>query len=274
MDELLRRQSVGAPAARSTLLTLLGEFVAPRGESVRRKSLTAGLEAVGYRAATARQAVTRSIKAGWLEPETGNDGSTLVISEETTEVLRTGYPRIFGFGDPWTWDGRWLLLVVRIPERRRDLRDRLRTQLEWAGFGSLGGGLWITPRAGREAEVRASVESNPEIELLGFSAKETLGLGDPRSIVSQAWDLPAVAVQYREFTRAIRSLRPRSDQEVFREQTSIVHAWRKFPFLDPELPDQLLPDGWPGAEARDLFRDRHAAWQHAAERFFDATRGL
>ena len=49
----------------------------------------------------------------------------------------------------WEWDGRWLLVVLRVPEQRRDVRHQARTQLAWAGFGSLGGGLWIsrTPSA-------------------------------------------------------------------------------------------------------------------------------
>jgi phenylacetic acid degradation operon negative regulatory protein len=188
-------------------------------------------------------------------------------------MLRTGYPRIFGFGDPWTWGGQWLLLVVRVPERHRGLRDHLRTQLEWAGFGSLGGGLWITPRAERWAEARAAVEDGSEVEVLGFSATGMAEFGDPRLIVAQAWDLPAVGALYREFIDEFGSLRPKSDADVFRSQTSMVHAWRKFPFLDPELPEQLLPDDWPRDQARDLFRNRHRAWRAGAERLFSQLGG-
>lgn len=270
MDEQLRRQSVGAPAARSSLLTLLGEFVAPRGESVTRQVLVAGLEANGYRNAAARQAVARSIDGGWLEADRGGSRASLRVSDSTLEMLRTGYPRIFGFGDPWVWDGRWLLLVVRVAERHRALRDRLRTQLEWAGFGSLGGGIWITPRAEREEEARAVVADRPEVELLGFSAEQLGDLGDARSVARQAWDLASVAEHYREFISAFGARAPRSDEEIFRAQTSMVHAWRKFPFLDPELPDELLPADWPREAARDLFRDRHGAWREPAEGFFDS----
>ena len=40
-----------------------------------------------------------------------------------------------------------------MPEQRREVRHQLRTQLAWAGFGSLGGGLWISPHVEREAEL-------------------------------------------------------------------------------------------------------------------------
>ena len=69
-------------------------------------------------------------------------------------MLRTGAERIYGFGEPRDWDGRWLLVALRVPEERREVRHQLRTRLAWAGFGSLGGGLWISPHVEREAELR------------------------------------------------------------------------------------------------------------------------
>ena len=32
-----------------------------------------------------------------------------------------------------------------------------------------------------------------------------------------------------------------------------MHAWRRFPFLDPKLPAELLPAEWAGARAAALF---------------------
>ena len=36
-----------------------------------------------------------------------------------------------------------------------------------------------------------------------------------------------------------------------------MDRWRAFPALDPELPDELLPDGWPRSAARELFVDTY-----------------
>jgi phenylacetic acid degradation operon negative regulatory protein len=36
-------------------------------------------------------------------------------------------------------------------------------------------------------------------------------------------------------------------------RTRIMDEWRAFPELDPDLPDELLPPGWPRATARELF---------------------
>jgi phenylacetic acid degradation operon negative regulatory protein len=53
-------------------------------------------------------------------------------------------------------------------------------------------------------------------------------------------------------------------------QTLLVHAWRKFPFLDPDLPPGLLPSRWPRGRAHDLFADRHDRWQGPARAHFEA----
>jgi len=45
-----------------------------------------------------------------------------------------------------------------------------------------------------------------------------------------------------------------------------VHAWRRFPFLDPQLPRELLPANWSGSQAAELFHRRHNQWRPAAER--------
>jgi phenylacetic acid degradation operon negative regulatory protein len=42
--------------------------------------------------------------------------------------------------------------------------------------------------------------------------------------------------------------------------TDLVHQWRQFPSVDPELPDHLLPARWPGRAAKGLFDRCHRAW--------------
>ena len=53
----------------------------------------------------------------------------------------------------------------------------------------------------------------------------------------------------------------------------VVHAWRKFPFLDPDLPAQLLAPGWPRERAHDLFVSRHERWRVKATEYFAALEG-
>src|SRR3954453_4489353 len=68
MDDALRRRSVGAPAARSALLTVLGEYVLGAREGVWQETLISALGMLGYRTQAARQALARSATAGGAPP--------------------------------------------------------------------------------------------------------------------------------------------------------------------------------------------------------------
>jgi phenylacetic acid degradation operon negative regulatory protein len=267
MNDQLRRRSVGAPAARSVLLTVLGEYVMPRHDALWQETLIDALATPGYKPQAARQALARSVAAGWLRTERVGRRSRVELTTETGAMLETGARRIYGFGSPWEWDGRWLVVVLRVPEERRDVRHQARTQLAWAGFGSLGGGLWISPHAEREEELRGLSGEGSAAELLSLRA-EFGSLGDPRKIVEEAWDLDAVSAAYSTFIDDFARRRPRTPQAVFAAQTMLVHEWRKFPFLDPDLPAEMLPAGWPRERAHDLFTERHDAWSTTARGYF------
>jgi phenylacetic acid degradation operon negative regulatory protein len=145
----------------------------------------------------------------------------------------------------------------------------LTTQLAWAGFGSLGGGLWITPHTGREAQIQAEGPA----QLLSFKA-ELGALGDTAKVIQEAWDLPALRLHYEQFLADFENdLDTGNGGAVFAAQTALVHAWRRFPFIDPDLPDDLLPADWPRPRAYALFKARHERWAPAAQSHFDALAG-
>jgi phenylacetic acid degradation operon negative regulatory protein len=107
---------------------------------------------------------------------------------------------------------------------------------------------------------------------LAFAA-ELLTIDDQAGVVREAWDLGAIADRYQTFIKDFDRIRPKSEEATFRAQAALVHAWRKFPFLDPELPEQLLPNDWPREKARSLFFDRHAKWSPRAEGFLRSLEG-
>jgi phenylacetic acid degradation operon negative regulatory protein len=273
VDHQLRRRSVGAPAARSVLLTVLGEYVLPLSDGVWQETLASALETIGHTNSAARQALVRSVKAGWLEAERHGRRSRVRLSAGTADILRTGAERIYSFGDPWEWDGRWLLVVLRVPEERREVRHQIRTQLAWSGFGALGGGLWLSPHVEREPLLRELSTNGSGAELASFRAEIGM-LADADELIAEAWDLEAVSDRYRAFIDDLARLRPRSPEATFRAQTLLVHAWRRFPFLDPDLPADVLPAGWPRERAHELFEDRHARWHEAAQSYFRSLESL
>jgi len=259
---------VGAPAARSVLLTVLGEYVLPRSGSVWQETLVGALGAVGYSRHAARQALARSTRDGWLTTERCGRRARMSLSTRTAGLLRSGAERIYSFGRPWQWDGRWLVVVLRVPEERRAVRHQLRSRLAWAGMGSLGGGVWLTPHVGREGELAEAIAVEAAADATSFVA-EFGAVGDPQRVAAAAWDLDRVREQYAAFIDDFARVRPATPEACFRMQTTLVHAWRKFPFLDPDLPASLLPERWPRQRAHALFVERHQRWARLAREYFE-----
>jgi phenylacetic acid degradation operon negative regulatory protein len=257
------------------LLTVLGEYVLPREGPVWQETVIAVLDGLGYKVHAARQAMQRSVADGWVRTERLGRRSKVHLTPETAEMLAIGARRIYGFGEPIPWNGHWLLVVVRVPEDQRDVRHQARTRLGWAGFGSLGGGLWISPHVEHESDVARVLELDRWAggELMSFRASPG-EIGDTHRLISEAWDLDKIAGAYRSFIEQFKSLRPKSPEAVFAAQTMLVHEWRRFPFLDPDLPESMLPSGWPRAAAHSLFRSRHQGWHEAAQDYFGSVEAL
>ena len=273
--DALRRRSLGGPAARSLLLTVLGEFVLDHAEPVWNAALVRSLVALGIREVTARQAVTRSAAEGWLERDRVGRQARWRLSAPTRDLLVRGRDRIYNFESVATgWDGRWLMVMVRVPEGRRDHRHQVRTRLAWAGFGSLGQGLWISPRLEREREaLEALRELGTAAQATSFVASHG-GIGDERELVVAAWGgLDRLDANYRAFLDAFETLEPGDPRERFVAQARMVHQWRKFPFIDPGLPRPFLPGGWSGVRAGEVFRDRHQRWAGSAREWFREGNG-
>ena len=271
----LLRRSLGTHAARSLLLTVLGEFVLDHAEPVWNAALVRALQALGIREVTARQAVTRSAGEGWLERDRVGRQARWRLSASTRELLVRGRERIYGFeGIATGWDGRWLVVMVRVPEGRRDHRHQVRTRLAWAGFGSLGQGVWITPHLEREREaLEALRDLDPAAQATSFVARHG-GIGDEQELVVAAWGgLDQLDAHYRAFVDAFATLKPDGPRSAFVAQTRLVHQWRRFPFLDPGLPEPFLPPGWSGVRAREVFRCRHERWAGPARAWFRTGNG-
>ena len=89
------------------------------------------------------------------------------------------------------------------------------------------------------------------------------------ALLDRAWDLASLSDEYRAFVQAFQGRAPTTPQARFTATIELVHRWRKFVYIDPELPDELLPSGWQGHRARQVFDDRHAAWQSDAIAYFE-----
>src|SRR6201997_1597158 len=201
---LSRRHEAGAGSARGMLFTLLGELVLPGEGSAWTSAVLAVFERMGVTEKATRQARMRTSNAGWLSAQKAGRRTRWLLTPAATKMLTDGARRIYSFGPAQTWDGQWGLVQVRIPETDRRARHVVRTRLAWAGFGSLGPGLWLSPHVAREQEaMRVLREAGVAGDAHVFVAKRS-GLSDTREMVAAAWDLPEIEAEYEQFVSEFR----------------------------------------------------------------------
>jgi phenylacetic acid degradation operon negative regulatory protein len=264
-----RRREVGSGSARSFLLTILGEFVHPRGTSVWTATLVAALAVLGIEEKAARQAIARSAADGVLEAEKSGRRVSWHVTAPGTRLLSEGTRRIYSFlTDVPPWDGNWLVLSVAIPETQRQLRHKLRTRLTWLGMGSPSPGIWILPDVGKVADVAGVIDELDCADRAFAWTGQLASIGKPEKLIAGAWSLTDVEQRYTDFLETFDQLRPTTPVDAFTAQVHLVQAWRRFPFLDPALPRELLDHDWPGPKAAQLFHRRHDEWHGRAQAYW------
>jgi phenylacetic acid degradation operon negative regulatory protein len=256
-----RRHAAGAGSARGLLFTVLGEFVLPAGGAVWTSSLIDVLGRLGVEEKAARQALMRTAADGWLSSERHGRRTRWHLTPNAEQLLTEGTQRIYSFRAVTpSWDGRLVLVLARVPETDRPTRHLLRSRLGWAGFGSPAPGVWISTHTERIGEVERLLGHADVTEARIFVA-EYAGGAELAEMVRQAWDLDSVEAGYQEFLTDFAT--PGSAAPLVR-LVELVHAWRRFPSIDPALPRELLPPRWSGERAAALFTKRHAKWAAAA----------
>ncbi|MGQ0844058.1 MAG: PaaX family transcriptional regulator [Sporichthyaceae bacterium] len=262
-----RRHSAGPASARSLLLTVLGELVLPSDAPVWTSALLHVLAGLDVEEKSARQAIARTAGDGWIVSTRDGRRVRWVLTPSGRSLLTEGAERIYtAAGSQPTWDRSWLVVLASVPESQRKLRHRLQTRLAWAGLGNPAPGLWVSTHRERASEVRQII-AELELESSAMSFVGPFGeIGSQASLVSRAWDLDAIADSYREFLAEISDVKPDPGDAVLLSQVALVHSWRRFPFLDPQLPVELLPSDWIGHRARERFDALHSAWRPDATR--------
>lgn len=249
--------------ARSALFDVYGSYLRARGGSATIAALVRLLEPLGFEAPAIRTAVSRMVRQDWLRPVRLQDGPGYALTKRAERRLDEAATRIYRT-QPSTWDGQWHVLVLEeLPTR--GARDRLDSSLRLIGYGPLGPTTWVAPRPSGELTDILAAEAVPARH---FHGKHD---GDDADLAARAWDLDALGKDYATFVTewlptvsAVDGTRP---AEAFAASQRLLHAWRKFLFRDPGLPEAVLPTTWPGTTAAAFFDEHTLRLAPAAEAF-------
>ncbi|MGY1694327.1 PaaX family transcriptional regulator C-terminal domain-containing protein [Geodermatophilus sp. SYSU D00814] len=263
----------GAPGQpRLLIMDVCGAFMRPLGGWLPVARLVGLMAVVGVEEPATRSAVSRMRQRDLLVPETRGGQRGYRLSERALAALDEADRRIYSRVPSSTVAEGWVLVSYSVPERERDKRHVLRSRLEWLGFGMLGSGLWLAPRW-IQPELEAAVEALGFEEYVTVFEAHHLGFEDLPALVGRCWHLEQLRDLYAEFldtagTTAERwRSHPGDDRDAFVDHVSTLHQWRKFPYLDPGLPAELLPPEWEGKRAADLFFELRDRLEEPARRF-------
>ncbi len=239
---------------RHLILTLFGLYGRGPANGLTVRSLIALMEDLEVDAAATRSSVSRLKKRGVLEPARTDGQAGYALSTTAVAVLGEGDARIWSRPRASVDDG-WLVVVFSVPEAERGKRHELRSQLTRLGFGTAAPGVWVAPGTAYD-ETLAALERQGLASYTEVFRGDHLGSGPTAARVAEWWDLPSIARLYDEFLsehRALTRLREPDPGRAFAAYVPMLTAWRRLPYLDPGIPLDLLPEGWPGEKAGDLF---------------------
>jgi phenylacetic acid degradation operon negative regulatory protein len=242
---------------RSLLFDLFGGHLRYLGGEARLQPLCEFLELFGIPPATTRVALARMRKEEWFSTRRDGRQTIYTLTEKSGQLLDDGRTQIFK-ETPKTWDEQWRMAIYTVPEESRDERERFRRTLTWHGFGPLAASTWVSPhsRLDQIGTALGKIEAAARLDLLTCRSR---GRAHDRDMAARCWDLEGLGRDYANLIKSYSLLPSPSELEKYpgaealRYQIEHVNAYRTFPFRDPDLPDQLLPEGWQGREAHRNF---------------------
>jgi phenylacetic acid degradation operon negative regulatory protein len=239
------------------ILTIFALYGRAEGNWLSVASIVALMADLGADGQAVRSSVSRLKRRGVLDGERRGGAAGYCLTAPTLEVLAEGDVRIFERPRATESDG-WLVVVFSVPESERDKRHALRASLTRLGFGTAAPGVWVAP-AGIAAETRHTLERRGLDEYVDLFAGEHLAFGDLRSKVREWWDLGELTALYAHFLGRYCPVRDRvatgalTPGEAFGLYLPMLTEWRRLPYRDPGIPLSLLPPGWNGVAAGELF---------------------
>lgn len=150
------------------------------------------------------------------------------------------------------WDGKWRILSYEIPEKQREMRDRLRREVSGWGLGPWHRSFWVTPHPIIPYLNRLVSNTEEEKYIQAFESDHVFG---NRSIlIEKVWGLAEIQKEYQRLFKTWHDyLASNIDnkQKLYKIVDGYITILRK----DPGLPKELVGENWIGFESFKIFKE-------------------
>ncbi len=273
-----RELHTAPPRAKSLVVTVWGDALAPHGGAVWLSGLIRLLAPLGLNERLVRTSVYRLTREGWLASRQAGRRSLYRLTGQGRRRFENAYRRIYALPSE-VWDGSWDLVVSPSPVAGAR-RGKFRQELAWEGFGAIAAGVYARPaRPGQTAPAEAIGALGHAADIVLLRGREMRSATMPlESLLRRSWDLGRLDADYRRFIGRFRRVVEhfRGDaaadpEQCFVVRTLLIHEFRRVTLHDPQLPPAMLPAGWHAREAYALCRDFYRLTLRCAERHLTAT---
>jgi phenylacetic acid degradation operon negative regulatory protein len=252
----------------SLMLTVLGNYVLGRDIAVFSGSFIELFARLGVGEHAARSTLTRMVSRDLLSRHRRGRRMHFGLTPRSEEILVDGERRVWRRGAVNTdWDGRWTVLTFSMPESWQRVRHDLRARLTWAGFGSLGNGMWIAPSRVDVAPIVAELGLNEHVKVFSGTAEAPT---DVAGMLRDAFNLDALAAGYRAFLERWDRPRPVPDApDDLARYLWMTTEWLQLVRTDPRLPVERLPADWPAVCGQEVLMKLRGRYETRARGLAD-----
>ena len=150
------------------------------------------------------------------------------------------------------WDGKWRIISYEIPEKKREIRDRLRREMQGWGLGPWHRSFWITPHPILPTLKSLTEQKEEEKYIQAFEADHTFG--DREFLIEKVWSKSVLDKSYRELFKKWHEVLS-SDDEKADKLRKVIGEYINLLRQDPGLPTELVGEGWIGFEGWNIFKE-------------------
>jgi len=150
------------------------------------------------------------------------------------------------------WDGKWRIISYEIPEKKRELRDRLRREMQGWGLGPWHRSFWLTPHPIIENLRQLVAHKEEEQYIQAFEADHRFGT--EKVLIEKVWITANLDKNYRELFKKWHEV---LSKEISKQEKLkiVINDYVTLLKDDPGLPKNLLGENWIGFEAYSIFNE-------------------
>ena len=150
------------------------------------------------------------------------------------------------------WDGKWRIISYEIPETKREIRDRLRRQMQGWGLGPWHRSFWLTPHPIIE-DLRRLIQGKEEEKY--FQAFESQHVfGNREILIEKVWEKSNLDKSYREIFKKWHEILSSQEGKIEKLE-KVIGQYVEILKIDPGLPKELIGENWIGFEGWSIFKE-------------------